>query len=428
MSTLGIRNCLVTLMLSMLACFGSVQAQGLRVYPSWENPRFVFQGGTLPFCRPVIALAQNQNGVLRIYVSPQRACPPAFGTTPPMNFLVDRIFDLRKICVTNGNCEATANNVEWFERERAFEGVCGLPNAPAECLPVAPNDPNFVPPFLQRTTDLSPIFPHPAQGGFVSSNESREIAIGQRRGGTTVSGVSVQFSAWNSLINADGQKVGIALNREQFPNVTQEFVHSSRIATFNSTAPRFSEYTSLAVRPDTIVLLLDQETTLLDSRSSLRIQSSTNYLGSIYPNWPWNEQGVFDVSDSQLPMRQFKIANCAPETTNATTLTCLLNFDNGTNGKLSVNADNRFVFSYSDCGGPKQIVLALDGAGYSEWYTEDLGPDPFAGTVNALKRGQVRVKLLATRRENAFNLTPGPVLVCAKPIWSCRYFPGPWCN
>jgi hypothetical protein len=426
MSTLSIKNGLVISML--LACFGRVQADGLRVYPNWENPRFVFQGGTLPFCKLPAALAKNTNGVLRIFVTPTIFCPPAFSPTLPPTYMVDRVFDLRRICVRNGNCEANATSVEWFERERIFPDSCLVPDAPPECLPEPPTAPESGRPFVQRTPDMSPIFPHPAQGSFVNFFETREVSLAQRRGATAISGTPIEFASWNAVVFADGLKVGVSGFSEQLPNLTQEFVHNSRVGTFDSTVPRFAELSSFAVRPDTLVLALDQEITLLDSRRSSYTRNSSSYLQPIYPNWPWNAQGVFDINDSQLPMRQFKIENCAPETSTATTLTCLLNFDNGTNGKLSVNADNRFVFSYSDCTGPKQIVLALDGAGYSQWYGEDLGPDPFAGTVNALKRGQVRVKLLATRRENAFNLTPGPALVCAKPIWSCRYFPGPWCN
>jgi hypothetical protein len=426
MSTLSIKNGLVILML--LACFGRVQADGLRVYPSWENPRFVFQGATLPYCRPTGALAQNSNGILRIFVTPPILCPPAFGPTPPTTYLVDRVFDLSKICVRNGNCEANASSVEWFERELEFPASCLVPDAPPECLPVPPTATGSGRPFVQRTPDMTPIFPHPAQGGFVSFNNSREISIGQERGTSGYSGTLLNFANWNAVVFADGIRVGVARNSEQSSNVGQEFLRSARITALDSTVPRFSDYASLAVRPDTIILLLDREVTLLDSRQSFSSRNSFRYLMPMYPAWPWNTQGVFDLNDVQLPMRQFKIESCSYVSNNSLLLTCPLSFDNGTSGQLTVNADNRFVFSYSDCSGPKQIVLALDGAGYSQWYSEDLGPDPFAGTVNALKRGQVRVKLLATRRENAFNLTPGPALVCAKPIWSCRFFRGLWCN
>jgi hypothetical protein len=132
--------------------------------------------------------------------------------------------------------------------------------------------------------------------------------------------------------------------------------------------------------------------------------------------WP-REGGVFDVHLPSLPFRQFKLEVCVANTDTSQSIRyeCPVQYDNGTRGKLIERDGLRFQLQYAECRNSRSIDLAPEGFGELQWYIEDRGHDPYAGTAMALKRGQLRVKLFASLREGELQLTPGPRL-------------SPWCQ
>jgi hypothetical protein len=405
-------------------CFAQNAEPEMRVYPSWQQPRFAFRTMGTAFCDNSLLLAKNSNGILRIYNFKSANDCLVLGGSGART--LDRVFDLTASCLPNGNCNAPANTIEWYFIKGVFTPLCV-----ADPIPCLPETGSSIGPWTFQSVGKSPVFPLPLNETFLSDissagNVPLEVSFRNFTGASVLDSNQVLYSQLFFTLRTGDQYIGSALvTSTPSSAATDDFffegpIYRDRSRSGIRTIPPTS-FNTFSLGPDSVSVQLDTNSPVVLSVSRGANFPEFSFGVRKRPIYPWDYQGVYDLLDSTLPMRQLKIEKCAPNSLQAE-YACDLAFDNGTMGQLTISTQKTLIIHYQDCFHYKTIELAPDGAGYSDWYAIDNGADPYIGTANALKRGQMRVKRIARRREGSSSLSVGPELVCGgKPRTICRF-------
>jgi hypothetical protein len=410
------------------------QERAAYIYPSWDSPKVVLVTAGNSICSDSNVTAIHTNGVLRLYSYRTSGGNPLFCTITGTGGGVqtatpERVDDLRRICAAS-NCEEPVQRVELYEANIiGIDANCVrtqgtrtlVIGSGGEQLPCAPNNAQNGPLFRYKPVGPTPIFPLPNRSTYSANDpivfvpQEIQIITSAVPSDLPVPPVGYAFIEFRSSRGINGtSRVELATNEDA---LLARFYRSAQI-----NLPNYPDVVTptpvqlLMLRPGKMLLTLGSRSISLGD-NVFSFSPSTNQFSDVQRQDVWPRRGgVFDVNLASLPFDQFKIGACVAntDTTQPIRYECPVQYDNGTRGKLIERDGLRFQLVYADCRSTKTIDLAPEGFGRLEWYIEDRGPDPYASTAMALKRGQMRVKLFASLREGEVNLTE-------------QSRPSPWC-
>jgi hypothetical protein len=408
------------------------QQRAVFIYPSWEAPKVVLITAGDSECPQNNVRAIHTNGVLRLYTyrppesNPRNCTTIALGRDAQL-VTSEQVIDLRRIC-TGTNCEEPIHRAEFYQQQTGFnyidqncvrtQGSTYANGVDGDRVPCAPTNAQDGPLFRYRAVGPTPIFPLPNRGvysgrdngilvpqeiaviptsGFYNFEEGGVWGLEFMRIGSTLRTMSAQYVGAEAAVLAKFYRSG-AIELRDYPNVAQP-----------------TPISLSTLRPGAMLVTLDGRLVpTYEFGASFSVPPSANLTERLFI-WP-RLGGLFDVRLPELPFRQFKLGACVANSDKNQPVrnVCPASFDNGTRGQLVEYDGLRFQLAYATCRGTQSIELAPEGFGQFEWYVENRGPDPYAGTAMELKRGQMRVKLFASKRDGEFDLTPGPGLKCRR--------------